>query len=244
MNPSWSPGVQAAGPTGETKDLVMTTITFRGLLGIAVASLILPATSLAGVAPQKVIEKATEDVRTVLKQKTKKGSKEEEAQKQQLKKVVDGFLDYNELARRSLGSHWLQRSALEKTDFTQLLRDLIEASYTNAIRNNVEFTMKYEGEKIDEEGSTASVTTMASAKNSKGKTISEDLLFHLFLKDGAWMVYDVEFGDVSLVRHYRSEFNRKIKKESYQALVEAMKKKLAEVREGKVNDKDLKKVQL
>ena len=48
------------------------------------------------------------------------------------------------------------------------------------------------------------------------------------------MIYDVEFGDVSLVRHYRGEFNRKIKKESYAALIKAMKSKLNEIKTGKV----------
>jgi hypothetical protein len=49
----------------------------------------------------------------------------------------------------------------------------------------------------------------------------------------------VEFGDVSLVRHYRGEFNRKIKKESYQALVEVMREKLAEIRSGKKSEREV-----
>ncbi len=60
------------------------------------------------------------------------------------------------------------------------------------------------------------------------------LNFHLYLKNRIWLMYDVEFGDVSLVRHYRGEFNRKIKKESYKALLTAMQKKLKEIESGKV----------
>jgi phospholipid transport system substrate-binding protein len=147
---------------------------------------------------------------------------------------VDKFLDYHELSKRSLGPHWKDRSPEEQTEFTQLLRDLIEEAYTQPISDNIEFTMEYEDEEIGEDGSSASVIAVASTKNKKGKTVSEDLTFHLYLKAKKWMIYDVEFGDVSLVRHYRGEFNRKIKKESYAALIKAMKKKLKEIKSGKV----------
>ena len=41
-----------------------------------------------------------------------------------------------------------------------------------------------------------------------------------------WMVYDVVTDDVSIVRNYRSQFHRIIKKKSYKALVDKMRRKL------------------
>jgi len=209
------------------KSLIIQSIT------VALA-LCLPLKLQAAPPPQKVIQEASEQVRTVLKKKVKKGSKAAQAQKKKLKKIVDKFLDYHELSKRSLGPHWKDRSPEEQTEFTQLLRDLIEEAYTQPISDNVDFTMEYEDEEIAEDGSTAAVIAVASTKNKKGKKVSEDLTFHLYLKAKKWMIYDVEFGDVSLVRHYRGEFNRKIKKESYAALIKAMKKKLDEIKSGKV----------
>lgn len=191
-------------------------------------------------APKQVIEEGSEKVRSILKQKAPKGSKAEQDQKTELKKIVDGFLDYRELARRSLGQHWEARKAQEQTEFTQLLRDLIEASYTSAIRSNADYTLKQLEEEIAPDGASATITCTASAKNSKGKLVSVDLIFHLYPKDNEWMIYDVEFDDISLVRHYRTEFNRKIKKESYEALVTAMRKKLEELRSGKSPEKEIK----
>ncbi len=194
----------------------------------------------AALSPQQVIRNGAEKVRVILRKKVKKGSTAESKQKEDLKKVVDGFLDYQELSKRSLGPHWKERSPEEQKEFTKLLRDLIEASYTSTISKNIDFKMEYDDEEIDEDGTQADVTAVASAKNKKGKTVSEDLTFHLFLTQRGlpqskprWLIFDVEFGDVSLVRHYRGEFNRKIKKESYQALVTAMRKKLDEIRSGK-----------
>ena len=151
--------------------------------------------------------------------------------------MVDNFVDYRELAMRSLGVHWNGRTPAEQRDFVQLLRDLIEASYTGAIRGHINFQMKYLGEEVSTDGKSASVSTVASAKNSKGQLVGQDITFQLFLRDNKWMIYDIEFDELSLVRHYRSEFNRKIKQESYAALVAAMKKKLDEVRAGKFEKK-------
>ncbi|MBN2496592.1 MAG: ABC transporter substrate-binding protein [Deltaproteobacteria bacterium] len=201
------------------------------------ALLLLAAPARAAQSPQQVIHDGAEKVRSVLKHKTRKGSPAREKQKAELKQVVDGFLDYRELARRSLGPHWKDRSPQEQTEFCDLLRELIEASYTNAIRDNVDFSLDFEEEEIADDRSKATVAAVASAKNAKGKKVSEDLTFQLFLKERKWMIYDVEFGDLSLVRHYRGEFNRKIKKESYAALIAVMKKKLDEIRSGKIEKK-------
>jgi phospholipid transport system substrate-binding protein len=202
-----------------------------------ISMLMIASFSQAALSPQQVIKNGAEEVRTILKKKTKKNSPAAKKQKEQLKKIVDGFLDYKELSRRSLGPHWKDRSAPEQDEFTKLLRDLIEASYTSSISNNINFSMEYEEEEIGEDGISATVIAIASSKTSKGKKVSEDLTFQLYLKSKKWMIYDVEFGDVSLVRHYRGEFNRKIKKESYKALITAMRKKLKEVKGGKLEKK-------
>ena len=200
---------------------------------VLLISLCLSPASRAARSPQQVIQSGAEKVRVILRKKVKKGTPAEERQKKRLKVVVDGFLDYRELSRRSLGPHWKDRTAKEQDEFTALLRDLIEASYTSTISDNIDFTMDYEDEEINEEGIRATVMAVASSKTKKGKKVSEDLTFHLYLKNRKWLIYDVEFGDVSIVRHYRGEFNRKIKKESYQALLKAMRKKLAEIESGK-----------
>ncbi len=204
---------------------------------ILAATLVLGGVTPAGAesnAPAEVIRRAAENVRQVLAGKVKKGSPAEEKRKQELKKVVDSFLDYARLSEMSLGPHWKDRTEQERREFISLLRDLIEASYTSTIEDNIQFKLGIEEEQIEPDGSRATVVSVAKAKNKKGREVGEDLTFQLYLQGGKWLIYDVEFGDVSLVRHYRGEFNRKIKKESYAALISAMKKKLSDIRAGKV----------
>lgn len=44
-----------------------------------------------------------------------------------------------------------------------------------------------------------------------------------------WMVYDVITDDVSIVRNYRSQFNRIIRRKSYDHLVKKMRSKIKEL---------------
>jgi phospholipid transport system substrate-binding protein len=44
-------------------------------------------------------------------------------------------------------------------------------------------------------------------------------------KDGRWLAYDVVIEGVSLVANYRSQFNKIVRTESYQALVRRLQAK-------------------
>jgi phospholipid transport system substrate-binding protein len=49
--------------------------------------------------------------------------------------------------------------------------------------------------------------------------------FTLFRHDGAWAAYDVVIDDVSIVGNYRTQFNKIIHSQSYEALVKKMRVK-------------------
>jgi phospholipid transport system substrate-binding protein len=46
--------------------------------------------------------------------------------------------------------------------------------------------------------------------------------YRLFLKGGRWHAYDIVADGVSLVKNYRSQFNKIIRESSYQGLVEKL----------------------
>jgi len=63
-----------------------------------------------------------------------------DAKRTRLRRIVTGFLDFEELARRSLARHWDGLSAKkQRTDFvTPRLRDLIERSYIKQVHGFAE----------------------------------------------------------------------------------------------------------
>ena len=54
------------------------------------------------------------------------------------------------------------------------------------------------------------------------------LEYKMLRKANRWVVYDVITDDLSLLENYRAEFNKVIAKESFDALLSKMKKKLSE----------------
>ena len=63
---------------------------------------------------------------------------------------------------------------------------------------------------------------------ARGKKVTMALEYKMIRKGNRWVVYDVITDDLSLLENYRAEFNKVITRESFDALLGKMKKKLAE----------------
>jgi phospholipid transport system substrate-binding protein len=193
------------------------------LLSLALAVLLaVPSGARAETATQ-TLKRINDKVTKLLGKKTKAGTPADKKVKDEVKKAVNALLDYPELAKQSLGKHWQERTEKQRTEFVGLLRDLIERNYVKQLRGNLGYKLSYGKETTS--GDTAQVaTTITVTKNDRPTNIQID--YKLRRQDGRWMVYDVVTDEVSIVKNYRSQFNRIIKKESYEALVKKMRRKL------------------
>jgi phospholipid transport system substrate-binding protein len=133
--------------------------------------------------------------------------------------VAEGVFDYPDTARRSLGPHWNGRTPEQQQEFVKLFADILDRSYISKIDLYEGERVQYTGETID--GNEATVKTMIAAK--QGSDIPVDYRMHL--KTGRWLVYDVIIEGVSLVSNYRTQFNKIIQTESYDALVQRLRAK-------------------
>lgn len=187
---------------------------------IALAGIFLASQALA--APTDVVKKTVDEVVRIVSDKDMK--KNEQKRRQALKKTISVIFDYEEMAKRSLGKHWNQRSEPEKKQFTDLFASLLENSYASKIES-------YNNEKIiyvkdEQDGDHAEV-------RSKVVTTKRDefsLDYRLMNHNGKWMVYDVVIEGVSLVSNYRSQFNRIITANGYSELVKKLQNKSNELK--------------
>ncbi|RII30991.1 MAG: organic solvent tolerance ABC transporter substrate-binding protein [Geobacter sp.] len=187
---------------------------------IALAGILLASQALA--APTDVVKKTVDEVVRIVSDKDMK--KNEQKRRQALKKTISVIFDYEEMAKRSLGKHWNQRSEPEKKQFTDLFASLLENSYASKIES-------YNNEKIiyvkdEQDGDHAEV-------RSKVVTTKRDefsLDYRLMNHNGKWMVYDVVIEGVSLVSNYRSQFNRIITANGYSELVKKLQNKSNELK--------------
>ena len=200
----------------------------RALFIFAVLSLVLVGWSAPAMAesPKGTLKRLQNKISKLLRQKAHEGSARERQIKKQLKTAIRAMLDFDELARRSLRKHWDARTPTERAEFTGLLKDLIERNYISQLKTNLDYKLSY-GE-ASTRGDTARVLTTVLVE--KNRRVSEIVIEYKMRKvKNSWMVYDVITDGVSIVRNYRSQFNRIISKKSYQALVDKMRKKLKQM---------------
>ena len=143
-----------------------------------------------------------------------------EARRAEVRKVAASIFDYQETARRALGQHWNARTPQEREDFVKLFADLLDRSYVSKIDLYQGERVQYVGESIDGDEATVK-TTIATKKGSSDIPID----YRMHLKNGRWLVYDVMIEGVSLVSNYRTQFNKIVQTESYDALVQRLRAK-------------------
>lgn len=134
------------------------------------------------------------------------------------RRVARGLFDYDEVTRRVLSRHWSARTPEEQTEFVGLFTRLLEGAYLNQLEGCAGGRIVYTSETID--GIYATVRSRVTMGRSD---VGIDYRMHL--RDGRWRVYDAVFDGMSLVSIYRSQFDRVIQAESYEALVERLRKR-------------------
>lgn len=190
-----------------------------------IALMALAGVFLAGQAfatPTDDVKKTVDEVVRIVASKEMK--KNEQKRRQALKKTISLIFDYGEMAKRSLGKHWNQRTPAEKKQFTDLFATLLENSYAGKIESYNNEKIVYIKESMD--GNYAEV----KSKVVTAKRDEFSLDYRLMAENGRWMVYDVVIEGVSLVSNYRSQFNRIITANGYPELVKKLQNKSNELK--------------
>jgi phospholipid transport system substrate-binding protein len=134
-----------------------------------------------------------------------------------IRKVANQIFDFEETAKRALGPHWAARTPAERKEFVTLFTDLLERSYVTRIE-------QYGGEKVAYAGDQVTGDQAIVKTRIVGKTGTEIPVDYRMQKMPAgWRVYDVNIEGVSLVSNYRTQFNKIVQTESFQALVDRLK---------------------
>lgn len=181
----------------------------------------------ASSSPMAELKRSNEKLDKILSKKSPNWSPEADAQRSEVRKLVGTFLDYGELAKRSLARHWETLTPKQRDEFVNTLRELVERSYLKQVHGNPNYQIKYEKE--TKEGNEATVIGTLHTV-ARGKKVKVALEYKLLWKDH-WLVYDVVTDEQSMLENYRAEFNKIINKEGFDALLKRMKKKLDEKEE-------------
>ena len=144
----------------------------------------------------------------------------------QLAAKADGFIDFAELARRSLGAHWAKLKPAQQVELIGALKAVLKASYATQVLGQGKPTSStvWGEEKI-----TGDEAVVKSTVEIAGERVPVD--YRLFRKDAKaeWRVYDVVTDGVSLIDAYADQFRAVIAKKGIDGLLETLKKRRAQL---------------
>ncbi|HEU4685258.1 MAG TPA: ABC transporter substrate-binding protein [Nitrospira sp.] len=191
------------------------------LIGVPVSGVLCAGDDQAE-SPTSAVRETLEEVLRILDDPSFKAQNRAAERRQRLEDTISKRFDYREMARRTLASQWKRLSEQERDEFVELFKQFLSDRYAGRIE-------QYSGERVEylserREGPYAEVRTkLVSSKTQY------PIDYRLMNKGGRWYAYDIVADGISLVKNYRSQFEKIIRNGSYQELV-------ARLREGSVPD--------
>ena len=169
--------------------------------------------------PLQVVKTVGDGIIAILKDPKYKSPAKNKDRVERLKEIINPVFDFEEMARRTLGTHWRRRTPAEQQEFVKLFRAFLEKTYSEKVDLYQGERAAFGRETID--GDYAEVES--KVVNAKGE--ETPVLYRLKRTDNRWNVYDAVIENISIVNNYRSQFDRVITKSSFDGLIKMLREK-------------------
>ena len=192
---------------------------FHDAVGIVLVwSVIIAAVSPGPESPTEAVRGTVSRVLSILEDPLLKDAAKLKPRRRMLEEVIAGRFDYAEMSKRALAAEWTPLTETQRTEFVELFKRFLSDRYAEKIEGYSGQQVVYLSERI--EGTYAEVRTELRSEKT---TIPMD--YRLLLKEGRWHAYDIIVDGVSLVKNYRSQFQKIIHESSYEELVKKVRER-------------------
>ncbi|MCB2426499.1 MlaC/ttg2D family ABC transporter substrate-binding protein [Methylophaga pinxianii] len=191
------------------------TALFLGFITISASAQAMPE-------PQALVKEASDNMLKALKEH----EAELQSDPQKIYSLVQDILiphfDFERMARLALGRSWRDASADQQAKFVEEFRLLLVRTYSTAMLEYTNEEIRFLPFRDDIE--TGRVNVSMEVVQPNGPSIPMALALYKN-KNNEWKVYDVKIEGISLVTNYRSTFNRDIRTNGMDALIESLSKR-------------------
>ena len=197
----------------------------RTTFALCLVLLVVTSVSAFAAGPQETVKQALDKAVVILENpKYKAPQADTKEMYEQIRKIIRGVFDFEELSSRTVGKPWVGMSAEEREEFTETFTQLLERTYLRRIEEYNNEQVEYLKELV--QGERAMVMTNVS---HEGKRIPVN--YRLTQTKNGWMVYDVSVEGVSLVKNYRTQFRDILQNGTPQELLQRLREKVAQLDE-------------
>ncbi len=172
--------------------------------------------------PMKAVQVPIDKVIEILKDPRYKEEEKLDEQRDELMGVIKDIFDFEKISQLSLGRFRKKLNDEQMTRFIDHFTELLVDTYLNQVQK------EFQNEEVEyveqtyhpSDNERAQVKTLVVRKNTK---IPVD--YSLYIKDGRWRVYDIRVEGVSLIKNYRTQFEKILLNQSPDVLIEKLEKK-------------------
>lgn len=182
-----------------------------------------PSPAASTTEATEAVQGTVANVIRVLDDEKLKEPEQVEERRHEIEEIIRQRVDYEEMAKRALGTQWSSLSHHERREFVDLFVQLLRDTFAGRITERSDEQVLYLSEQ--REDNFAEVRTQL-----KGRKIDTRIDFRLIHRSGDWRVYDVVIDGASIVSNYRSQFTSIIRDVSYGGLVKKMRQKAVAVK--------------
>jgi phospholipid transport system substrate-binding protein len=165
---------------------------------------------------RQMLESRDAEIKEILGPEGKEYTQE---QRDRLKDIINGVIDFEAMASYALGSTYDELSEEEKDDFVSLFSTIIRDNSLNKLdiyRADVSY------ENIDISDGNARVETIAQLED-----VRTPVFYDMEKENSEWVITDMIIDDVSTAESYNRQFQSIIRKRGYNSLKQSLEKRAA-----------------
>jgi phospholipid transport system substrate-binding protein len=190
---------------------------------VGILFLLLSSPFMMAAEPGNLITETLERGLIILKDPSLNVQEKFQERRQKYFEEISPIIDFEEMSKKVLSKHWDNRSPEEKREFVKLFTEFLLSIYIDKISDCSEGEIVCLRER--QENNYSKVKIKFIPKKGKKTTV----VFCLRNKYGKWKIYDMIVKKMSLINHYRSQFNTVLVKSSYEKLFQKLNEKNAKL---------------
>jgi len=145
------------------------------------------------------------------------GTAHTDTQREQLKDIINGIIDYTAMARIALQSTYDEITPAQRTEFVALFSSIIRDQSLNNM-DIYRAQVAYDGITIS--GNSAIVNTTATLKD-----VRTSVSYTIEKRGSSWFITDMAIDNVSTAESYRRSFQNMIRRRGFDALLENLRRR-------------------
>jgi len=166
---------------------------------------------------QQMLEERDQQIKSILQGDTTFTAQ----QREELKTLINGVIDFRAMAQQALGPFWADLSDAQRTEFVDVFQDIVRSqSMADLEVYNSEVTYNT----IDVSGDSAFVRT---ATQYRGTSANVEYVLHR--EDGTWLAEDIIVDEVSTAESYARSFQTVVRKRGFEALMNSLREKREQI---------------